>query len=33
MTTPPNERDQERMSTVSLPPGAKALGSRWAIWP
>ena len=23
----PNERDQERMSTVSLPPGAKALGS------
>ena len=22
-----NERDQERMSTVSLPPGAKALGS------
>ena len=23
----PNERDQERMSTVSLPPGARALGS------
>jgi CPA2 family monovalent cation:H+ antiporter-2 len=27
-----NERDQERLSTVTLPPGAKVMGSRWVGW-
>ena len=26
------ERDQERMATLTLPPGAQTLGKPWATW-